>query len=398
MYQEITRERQLAATVELAAEMAGNEASLAPRRSEPPRAGDTFLSRRTAEYHVEWLVVDDDEDGRVRVVPLDAHPFVGSRDLAPPERSPGDAAVLRCDLDAWLDASELEPELRTGTLSGPQVEDVRRKRRAIEEKSIRATLLEEEVDGDPEYRHWRESMLGSALAALQGLEEGEDRSDFEIAAASHPHGRQWWPVLVAASVLLAVAWPFAWQIHRLSRQLEDERLRLAEVAVERESLKEELASSETEIGRLETAVQELREATERTLAEQKERIEERLRRALDQSVVVNVPSLVLARAERDRAHRGLAESINPGDAPRFTLSLEVPDPEPYRGYKLQIVEKASGREIWSTDELVKVGGKWLRLDLPADLLEPVEYELLVYGLGSGPPELLKERYAVKLER
>ena len=89
MYQEITRERQLAATVDLAVELREREASLTPRRSEPPRAGDTFVSRRTADYPVEWLVVDDTEDGGVQVVPVDHHPFVGSRDLALPERSPG---------------------------------------------------------------------------------------------------------------------------------------------------------------------------------------------------------------------------------------------------------------------------------------------------------------------
>ena len=110
------KERQLDATVAVAAVLDARRAALAVRAPEPPRPGDVFLSRRTAEYPVEWMVVDA-EDVRVRVVVLDDHPYVGSRDLELPARSLGGAGVLRCDLDAWVDASELEAELRTGALS-----------------------------------------------------------------------------------------------------------------------------------------------------------------------------------------------------------------------------------------------------------------------------------------
>ncbi len=74
------------------------------------------------------------------------------------------------------------------------------------------------------------------------------------------------------------------------------------------------------------------------------------------------------------------------------------DPAPYPHYRLLIIEKAGGEELWRTDELAKLGGRWLRLDLPADLFEAGEYELLIYGLGADEPQLLRERYAVKLER
>ncbi len=111
-----------------------------------------------------------------------------------------------------------------------------------------------------------------------------------------------------------------------------------------------------------------------------------------------MPWLALGKRERTRAIAGQIEVIDPGDASRLMLSLEVVDPEPYPHYRLRIVQKNSGETIWETDELVKAGGKWLRLSLPVDLFEAEVYELLIYGLGSGEPQLLKERYAVKLER
>lgn len=394
MNEKITKERQPAVTAEVAAELAERQATVAARLTEPPRPGDVYLSRRTADFPVEWLVLDH-ENGRVRVVPFDDHPFAGSRDLAVPPRTLGGAGVLRCDLDAWIDTADLEPELRTGALTEIEVQRVRRKRRAIDEGTPEASLLEEEVDGDPEYRRWRERTLRPALDALQGVREDEER---EVAVAD---GRRWWPLLLAASVLLALGVTAAWQWSRLSLQLADERTRLAELEHERRTLEEQLAdaragreASAAEVERLETALADAQEAFDA----QKERLEDRLGRAVDASVVVNVPSFVLASAERKRAIRGLPEVIDPGGARRFTLSVEVIDPEPYGRYRLRVVEKATGKEIWSNSDLVPLNGKWLRLDLPADLFEAAEYELLIDGLGSGVPKPLDEPYLIRFSR
>ncbi len=399
MNREITRDRQPMATAEVAAELRSREAPLTLREPAPPRPGDVFLSRRTAELPVEWLVLDA-EAGRVRVVVLDDHPYAGSRDLELPSRSLGGAAVLRCDLDAWVDASELEAELRTGVLATSVVEDVRRKRRAIDEETLEASLLEEEVDGDPAYRQWREDTLRRALEALTGVEESV--APVPVTEASSGWGR-WYPVLIAAAAILVLA--AGWQIRRLSRQLDHARKQAVELQKERRTLEERLASSEaereastSEVGRVETALREVREASERALAEQTERWEARLRRAFDESVVVNVPSFVLGRQARTRAGRGQAEVIEPGGARRLTLSLEVVDPSPFPRYRLRVVEKVSGEEVWRTDELVKVSSKWLRLDLPTDLFEAREYELRLYGLGAASATPLEECYTVRFER
>ncbi len=104
MNDNLTRERQLAATVRAGGELNSRQARLAERRFEP-RPGDVFLSRRTAEYPVEWLMIEEDAAGRARVVPVDEHPYAGSRDLELAPESLGGAGVVRCDLGVWLDAS-----------------------------------------------------------------------------------------------------------------------------------------------------------------------------------------------------------------------------------------------------------------------------------------------------
>ncbi len=388
------RERQLAATVAAAAAIDARRSAAA--EPGPPRPGDVFLSRRAGEYPVEWLMIEDNAGGRARVVAVDEHPYAGSRDLELVPESLGGAGVVRCDLDAWIAAAELELELRTGVVTELELGRVRRKCRAIEEGTLEASLLEEVVDGDPEYDRWRRDTLRPALDALTG------RSREEKSTA--PRWRRWLPA-VAAAAILALALPLGWQVYRLSRQLGHQQGRVAEMAAERQALEARLAaaeaqrqSSDREAGRLEEALADAAEGSKRALAEQKERFDARLRRALDDSVVVNVPSFVLGKMARTRSVRGQAEVIDPGDAGRFTLSLEVPDPEPYPRYRLRIVDRADGGEVWKTDRLVKVGGKWLRLDLPAELFAAGEYELLIYGLGTEGPALLDERYAVKVER
>ncbi len=390
-------QRQLAATVEAAAELNARRDAQASRTPEPPRPGDVFLSRLTADFPVEWLMIEEDEDGGARVVPIDEHPYAGSRDLELSPEILGGAGVVRCDLDVRLDASVLEPELRTAALTGLELGRVRRKRRAIASDTLEPSLLEEVVDGDPEYHRWRTGTLRPALDALTGR-----------IAETVEHGpatpRRRCRHLIAVAAFLALALPLGWQAYLLSRQLDQEQGRVAELEQERQALEEQLAAAEAdrqssagEAGRLEAALSDAVSASERALAEQRERFVARLRRAFEVSAAVNVPAFVL-RPSGTRSVTREPMSIDPGDAARFTLSLLVADPEPYPRYRLRMVEQAGGAEVWRTDDLVKLDGRWLRLDLPAELIEAGEYQLLIYGLGPAGPRPLEERYTVKLER
>ena len=98
------------------------------------------------------------------------------------------------------------------------------------------------------------------------------------------------------------------------------------------------------------------------------------------SVVVNLPSFVLIGDSRRRASRSVPDILTPGDAERFTLSVEITDPEPYFRYQIRLLE-VDGEMIWSNSDLVTLNGKWPRLDFPTKLLEPgVEYELRIDGI------------------
>ncbi len=397
MKEKILHEQQLAATLEAAAALNQGQAGSTDRVKRPPRPGDVFLSRRTADFPVEWLMVEEDGGGRVQVLPLDEHPYVGSRDLELSSRSLGGVGVVRCDLDAWLDASQLEPDLRTAGLSELELGRVRRRRRAIDRGTLEASLLEETVDGDPEYHQWRDDTLQPALATLTG-ELGEAGEEDATAAR-----RRWPRAVAAAAVFLALALPLGWQTYRLSHQLERDQGRIAELEGERGALADQLAAAEAgreesavEVGRLEQALSDALDASRQAVADQKKRFDARLRRAFDEKAVVNVPSFFLRPPTTRNADREPVV-IDPGNADRFTLALSVPDPEPYLRYRLRIVRKVDGQEIWKTDKLVKLGGEWLRLDLPVALFEAEEYDLLIYGLGRGDPKLLEECYPVKFE-
>jgi hypothetical protein len=345
---------------------------------EPPRVGDTFLSRHSADYPVEWLTVDHNGGRRFQVVALDVHPFVGSRDVE--RTAPGATGVVRCDVEAELDAAELETNLRTGTLTSAEMDEVRRRRQAIADETLVATLREEEVDTDPEYRLWRDETLRPALASLGRT----DDSDVLV----FPDRWRRWRSPLAAAALLALAVPLALQYERQGRQLQDERAQRTAVEREHRAQAEELHGVVAEVGRLETS-----------LAEQKDAFDQRLEGVFDDRVVVNLPSFVLGGEARRLASRGLPEVLEPGDALRFTLSLEVTDPEPYFRYRLRLVKKEGGREIWSNDQLKTVNGKWLRLDLPTNLLDPgAEYELQVDGMKTGAATLLTERYRIQINR
>ncbi len=393
---------QLAATVSAAAALNGRQSELTARVSVGPRPGDVFLSRRTADYPVQWLMIEKSASD-ARVVPLDEHPYAGSRDLELAPESLGGFGVVRCDFDAWLDVSELEPELRTGALGELEVARVRHKRRAIEDETLEPSLLEEVVDGDPQYSRWLDETLRPALDALTGRQR--ETADTTVASPPVIAPPRRWPMAIAAAIFLALTLPLAWQVHRLGGLVERQEGRVATLQDERRSLEEQLAEAESEretsgreVGRLERALSDAADASKRALDEQQERFEARLRRILDERAVINAPSYVLGKLARTRSFRGEAEVIAPGDARRFTLSLEVPDPEPYPRYRLRIVDRSNGDEVWKTDELTKLGGKWLRLDLPTEFLEAGEYDLEIYGLTPEGPKRLKERYAVRFER
>lgn len=124
------------------------------RPEKPPVPGDLFVLRATAELPVEWVLLEKGSGGRFLAVPADAGPPAGTADVEVPAGSPGGPLNLRCRFSLWLDASLIDPELRSGTLARESVEDARFRIRQIETGKLEGSPLAEEIDADSEYQDW----------------------------------------------------------------------------------------------------------------------------------------------------------------------------------------------------------------------------------------------------
>ncbi len=145
------------------------------RRRQPPRPGDLFVFAATAEYSLQWAVIDRDpeDEWRFLVVAADLHPMIGSADVAAPAESACGALSLRCRFDAWLGIGDLAPEMRTGFLGSELLDRVRRKRAEIAGENQIGSPRERETDTEPEYRDVAE-MLNEARTALALAAPGAD--------------------------------------------------------------------------------------------------------------------------------------------------------------------------------------------------------------------------------
>jgi len=191
-----------------------------------PCPGDTFALRELSEVPVEALVVERDaaDVRRLRVVLADDYPQIGSHDVELRLGEPGRVANIRCDLGAWLDVSRLDIATRTGMLPSESLEEVRRKCEAVDSGEVRASLHEEGVEGDPEYRRWKDETLRVVLASL----------DKPALTEPQPRERPWWTRHLAAVAAVAVfAFGAFWSIRQTGQ------------------LREQIAAQDDEIVRLE---------------------------------------------------------------------------------------------------------------------------------------------------
>lgn len=133
-----------------------------------PRPGDLFVFRETAAFDLEWAVLTHhpQERRRLRVVPADLDPRVGSADVGVPGRAASGALTLRCRFGVWLDEDAFETEMRTGVLSPEDLLRGIRKREEIDRRTLRASGLERETEREPEYRDRARKVLAAARKAL----------------------------------------------------------------------------------------------------------------------------------------------------------------------------------------------------------------------------------------
>lgn len=323
---------------EAAGRFAQERARIKSQSRWPPRLGDIFLFAEAGAAPVEWLAVEQDPEDlrRLLVVAVDDNPLIGSRDVEVPPEAGASLGSIRCDLGVWLDGKTLDPELRTGVLALEHVSRVRHKRQAIEAGSSVGSLLEQEVDQDPEYLEWRETVA----EALTGLQDRSPVAPARSPAASSYASSRWLPLgrpaTVAASVLLVVGLGLGGMVTMQRAEITSLRQRLEEVLLPTPQL--DLPFHHF------TGIEPVR--------------------GPDQPLVV------------------------PAEARRIALIFEVTEPEPYSSYRLEIFEKNTEQTVWSDDRLTRVGSE-LSLDLPRSVFSTGSFVFMIYGLAGGEPELLE---------
>ena len=90
-----------------------------------PQPGEIYLSHRTANFPVEWLVLAT-EGKKIRVVPVDDFPLVGRTDVELSRNSLKGVAIARCGHPAWAPAIAVEPSLRTAVLAAAELDKIRK--------------------------------------------------------------------------------------------------------------------------------------------------------------------------------------------------------------------------------------------------------------------------------
>ncbi len=376
------------ATVRVASALAMERDQIRFRPDQTPCPGDTFVHRAT-EHPVEWLIVERDpaDVQRLLVIPVDDYPQVGSHDL---QLHPGGEQVAnaRCGLGTWLDVATFGQELRTGYLQPPALARIGEKRAEIAEPTFAASLLGEEVDGDPEYRHWlQETQL--AVTALQTVTTTR--------APARKTRSRWWssssgPLAVAASVLLLIAVASTWKVREVRQHLVAQQQQTASLREDRDAIEQSLNDSRTQIKTLRDKVTSIEQESARSVDQLKQQLNATQMRAVEQ----NIAFAFLPSEESSSRGRPYSLSIE-AEARRVALFVPVVDPEWYSTYRLDLVDRQTKTAVWSADHFVLTQAV-LTVSLPATLFDTGgEYEIRLAGMTDEGPKLLEERYLIEVE-
>jgi hypothetical protein len=402
--QELARRSALAAR-RAAAEMGHRPGDRGPGdRAEP---GDVFVLRQAGHLPVEWVVLERRPamaDGSAAdppaaapsmllAVPADANPLAGSSDFELPADSPAAPLTLRCGHGVWLAETHFGLARRTGRLGDEALRRARQVQAAtIAGAPLAATPAQLEVDADPEYQEWVETVLVQArrsaaappvaavvLPIARGRGETRGRWRFE-----RPYA------LVAALLLLlslGLGIAVAWQARHLRELAADQRRGEQLLRSARQSAEAAERRAEAERQRAAAALGRAAAAAhggsgvaggDKGGGKRGGAIGDKGERAqapAGDEPIVNLPFVWLA---ADEALRGQPSAVKiPADARLVALILELGTAPALPRYRLEL-RRTSGQRVWSADGLRKTGTMELTVALPRPLLRPGSYSLRLY--------------------
>jgi hypothetical protein len=341
---------------------AGKQAAAALERAGGRQAGpgDLFVVRETAEFPVEWLVVESARrDPRLLyLVPADTNPLLGSADWAIAAGPATGPLALRCRYGVWLDASHLDPALHAGRLAPEALAPAARRCAAIRDGSPAAAGAAAgspaggDADDDPEYEDWLAEVVAparGAIAAFAGTPAGEG---FRLWRWRWRRPWRWQLVAASLSLVLALALGAA-----LSREARQVRLLRGELSAMRAAL-----GRQPQPGPVNGAGPPPAAA------------------ATEGDVIPNLPLVYL----HPETLRGGAEKLRVEAGPQRLVVLAI-EPAPCgacKEYRLEIRNQRTGRLVWRGSGLhLDPASGLVEVGVRQRLLPPGVYELRLDGFG-----------------
>jgi hypothetical protein len=360
----------------------GRERARLEERGAEPWPGDLFVLPETADWPVEWLLVERAREGRCRVVAADAHPVLGCADVAIGPEAEGGPLSVRSAVGLWLGVESLRRAERTGALAADDLDRVRRKRAELDAGRLADPRLGQEGEPDPDYEDWLDEVLIPARSALSPAAPQE-------AAPGH---RWVWPgVALAAALLLLLALGgvsvLAWRYHQGESAARQEIRRL-----QAERRKLEVVHR----GQLESERQSLLAAHQRELAALKAAETRHLAAppAPRRPPLELLANLAYASFYPGESRGTVRELSLPASVTYLFAVFYIGQQPLYPEYRLEVAGR-TGTPAWSVPGLRPLPSQEVSVALPRAQLPEGPYVLRLYGLRSGKSTSVGE-YEVRI--
>lgn len=347
--------------------------------------GDVFVLADTSDQPVQWVVLarDPARPGQLLVVAADANPLVGTADLEVGDDALG-PLVIRRPFGGWLDAGRFSLDLRVGTL---RLDRLSRARDHWFGEAVHGSVNVREVDEDPEYLHWRKTVLQPAYRKL-----------FEVEVKP----KTWWPAIAAAAAILTTvggAWFHRQQIQDILRDKAQAEERLAgEIQDLQAEQQESVERHQVELEQQQRLVADYEEKLARAgndpglrsiLGELRSQVQ-----AAWRSVAVINPAIKIVGPAMTR---GRVEIELPPGGSHVVLLLKVKDDAGDAegvSYRLDLYHADADEPFWSLERLEIHSLGEIKVGVPAKILErglAYDVRLVVEGASEGDGNLYQIR-------
>ncbi|MCP4661650.1 MAG: hypothetical protein GY856_40125 [bacterium] len=347
-----------------------------PPAANGPKAGDLYSLAASPEPGVEWLVLEvEPGTDRYLVVAVDTVSWIGTSDVAVTDEATVGPLSMRCGHGIRLDPEVLRSGRSSGAVGEFDLARARTRRRQLLAGEVPSTTAEREVDADPDYRDWcrtLESARQAVCKALGGrLAEIPESAPVAVHERERKKGRPVGRLLAMAASIVVVLFGGFMAGRLVEQGRPDPRVAELEEANRRIEGDRDALAQRIETERVE--FEDERQLDQSRHQEEMAAIEQRFKDELAQvdRPEVGVPWLLIASGST----RGDSEElVVPSGTRSVVLSTNAE-----RGDRIELRVRG-GKAIWSTTVETDLDDEFV-VRLPATLMPPGEYEVLVWRKG-----------------